>query len=225
MSNSVENLDQILNSISKFYGDAWLSLVTVLATIIGASVAIVGVIIPLIIAYLQRRQQSNQFAAMLMEKDKEIHDKIEDLKKSINSDNEKLQQMLKETLDSAYSEKEKYLLEKIENVKISSEGAIYHVQGIIYSFNERDIDSILSYISASKAYLKSDNEYNLATVCSNIKNMATPLKAADLQSRKGKQVTIELLNLIDDLKNKTKAGSIKKLGNDIEDAFFFIKNT
>ncbi len=223
MPNEIEHLDKILGNVSKFYGDAWASLVTVVATIIGASIAIVGVIIPLVIAYFQRKQQSGEFESMIRQNDSEIHSKLEDLKKIIADENDKLKRALEEKVEQVFAEKEKIFLDKIQNVRFSNDASIFHIQGLIFSFNKDPLEANFNYVKAALFYLKCKDEYNLSLVCSNISHIAEAIKTQDLKSAKGKQFTDDLRKLIKELRNKENGGSIRRIGDDLENTYSFIQ--
>ncbi|TGK77688.1 hypothetical protein EHQ31_18790 [Leptospira montravelensis] len=224
MDNTTNNIQLILETINKFYSDAWLSLVTVLATIIAASVTIVGIILPLLISYLQRRQQSAEFKTLLAEIDKKYESEIINLKNENQTIKNETEEKLKAIIEAIVSEKFSEFNDSMENEKKRQFGAMAHLQAMMNLFRNRLFDSGLDYILATELFYKGKSEYSLASSADSLVSLSKMIDKENFNSEKGLKFQKNLYSLIELLKNHEPKGLVNKLGDDLESAYFFLKN-
>ncbi|WP_244937159.1 hypothetical protein [Leptospira selangorensis] len=157
---------------------------------------------------------------MLQQKDEEIHIKLENLKQIVIEENTKILESLEEKVQKKYEEKEKELLNKIQNVQYYSRASVAHIQGLIFGFNEYEIEAATYYVNAAEYYFLNSDDYNLSIVCGNLINREKNLISLDLQNNKGKKFISDLKALLNKLKKDQNSGTARKLVHDIETAFY-----
>ncbi len=224
MKNQTDQLQMILESINNFYSDAWISLLTVLATIIAASVTIVGIIVPLLISYLQRRQQSTEFRSLLSEIDKKYEAEILNLKIENQKIKNESEDKFKEIIRGIVSDKLSEFNEGMENEKRRQFGAMAHLQAMLNLFRNNFFEAGLDYILAIELFYKGKSEYSLSSSATSLISLSKIINKDDLSSEKGLKFIEKLYSLIDLLKNNEPKGLVNKLGDDLESSYFFIKN-
>lgn len=143
---------EIINAVDQFYNSAWDKLI-IMASI---SFGIVGIIVPIIIQWYQK---------------KSLNLSEENLKIEIENQAEEMEIRLSEKFSKQIEDKIKEYEKKIDSLNASSNAKSFHLQAV-RSLEKEDYYSALSdFITASFDHLKADDYTNLQTtltvICEN----------------------------------------------------------
>lgn len=157
MNLDAQTTSEVLNRLDNIYSTAfgWLILITI------SVVTLIGVVVPMVLAYLQRRSFSDERDVI-----------IDSLNKSLNASVAKLMSEFEEAIDNRikelFCESEKRINTRIKQIEdklnkeiASSMGRIYHIQGGISEEEENFIDAAESYTWAASFYIEANEGLNL----------------------------------------------------------------
>ena len=184
----VNSLD-VLEKVDYFYNSAWNKLV-----LIGSiSFAIVGIVVPLLIQWYQKK-------VLVLSENK--------LKAEIKSETSKIEKRIKESVQTELEEKIKDYEKKIESLNASSNAKAFHLQANS-SFERGEYQSALAdYITASFDYLKADDFSNLQTtlriICDNCLQHLSSEEINDIKIFHGE----DLDKLLEELDEKDNNGTL-----------------
>lgn len=150
-SKDVQPLD-IINKVDIFYNNAW----TKLATTVTIFFLLVGVVVPLIIQWYQKRELKHSEENLKSENLVQISKALEKLKQDILDESSKALKALKEEIQNDYSEaiilltrtNDENIAAMSEKSQNFTEATLTHIQGLI-SFDKGD------FAAASYMFLKS----------------------------------------------------------------------
>lgn len=143
--NKVEKTIEIINQVNEFYNSAWDKLIIV-GTI---AFAIVGLLVPLLIQWYQKK-------SMTLNEEK--------LKNHLNDEVEKIKNALKNDMKEIFDNEIIKFETKIEKIKNSSEAGIYHIQGNGELDKKNYLEALHSFIIASSFYIDAGDYLNLQII-------------------------------------------------------------
>lgn len=156
---------ELLNQVNEFYNSAWEKLI-----IIGSiAFAIVGIIIPLIIQWYQKKQLKVSEEKL----ENKFKNEIESLKESIKED---IKDILKEEI--------KDFEKKIDKIDNASNAKLLHLQGQ-KSMASKNYDAALwNFLKSARLYSKSDEYGNLQAMLEMIESLLDKITKENLDDIK-----------------------------------------
>jgi len=156
---------ELINQINDFYNSAWEKL------LIFGSVAftIIGIIVPLLIQWYQKKTLSIRETEIKAHFEKEIQIIKEELKKDMKL---------------LLTEEIKVFEDKAMKIKNNSEGGLYHIQANNAFENNDHYEALRSYVASSMWYLEGDNYYQLRCVLEAIEECLDHVKKIDMHNIK-----------------------------------------
>lgn len=140
---------ELLEHVDNFYNSAWNKIILFTSILF----AIVGVFIPLLISWLQKRALNLKETALKNEMKILLAAEIEAAKSDLN-----------DTLNSSITKMISKLKEDVSKELNSTNGRVFHLQGNVNVNNNKFKIAIESFINAGNSYLKGENYINLNRV-------------------------------------------------------------
>jgi len=186
---------EILSKVNEFYSSAWDKLI-LFGTV---SFAIVGIFVPLIIQWYQKR------VLIINEKEFEsrVNKKIDQIKNEITDE-----------LSKKIDEKFKLFDKELEVAKQLSVAQSYHIQGNLYAQKDEFYEALKDFISASKHYSYCQDAFNLKRSLENIGFMLDRLKKTDTDNLKNVDL-VDLVKILDKIDKEQKTNVLLDFTNEI----------
>jgi hypothetical protein len=215
MQFELNKKQDIITQVNSFYDSAWAKLIIV--------ISLLGVAVPLLIQYIQRKDQK--------EKDEFMRKILTD---NFNNQLSELKNSNKTEIDRTIEDYKKMITElekKNEMIFNASEASTFFLQGLIMQGNKRFISAIESFIKAAFFLEKSNNYNRIPVTLYNLKQCFKNLQSAkDIITLNNKLSNSALNgNLEDNLRyiememsfsdletKKTVSGFIKEINFEIE---------
>lgn len=195
-SKSDDSID-LINKVDSFYNSAWDKLI-----LIGSlSFAVVGIVVPFVIQWYQKK-------TLKLSEDL--------LKKEIENQTNKVKEEIIQELNNKLEEKIKEYEMKINELNASTNAKAFHLQGNLN--NEKGLHqyALGDYITASFDYLMCDDHQNLQTVLNLIATNCLPElsieEIEDLKTMTGSDIN----SLIEELDKKNNNGGLTRIIRDIK---------
>lgn len=166
---------ELLNKVDSFYQSAWSKLL-----LVGSfSLAIIGIIVPLIIQWYQR---------------KIVIENINLLKNEMKSEFMQETEKQRITMDKLFQDKMNKIEEKIVRLKKSSSAQTLHIQGV-HEFKQKQFPSaVKDFIRAAQLYSETKDDLNLKTILEAlVESCQAGLKKEDISTLEQKGVQFEKL--------------------------------
>lgn len=155
----MENYLDIVNKIDQFYNSAWDKLIIAGSLIL----LVVGFVIPIVTQlYIRQKQRYT-----LREMEKRFR---EQMLEYITLKEKEATERINEKMDEKITEIKEYM----SQIKESSSGAIFHVQGTMFCDMGKYRDSLTSYLFACESLIKCKDWVNINRIFTTIKDRCLP---------------------------------------------------
>ena len=155
IENISDNGIDLITKVDSFYNSAWDKLIIVVTL----SFAIIGILIPFVIQWYQKKTLN-------------ISESL--LKKEIEAQTIKIKEELLAEIKEELTEKLIVFEKNIEKIKASSDGKSFHIQGNMQFKNGLIRDALGDFIAAAGFYLVGEDYLNLQTVMKSISETYIP---------------------------------------------------
>ena len=187
---------ELVEKVNAFYDSAWDRLI-IIGTV---SFAVVGIVIPLLIQWYQKRTLSLSETQLK-----------QNIKDNIKEEKEKLIEEITNSIENKFIEYE----EKIKKMEASATARAFHIQGNNNFSKNLIYNTLADYITACANYIETDNYINLQTLLNEIdKNCLPHVSTEEIEDLK---ITdgADLMYLINKIDKQDKNGSLLKYTRDI----------
>lgn len=150
---------ELLSAVNQFYDQAFNRLLVITFGII----AFIGVLVPLVVGWVQLRSLRNEKGAILGELKKEIDSERALIKESIETSVREEMRGLQLTLEARIE----LLSNDLQKTSAIAEARSFHLQGMSALASKSHIDAIEDFVRAAVEYIKGENEAN-AQRCMNL---------------------------------------------------------
>lgn len=156
---------ELLNYVNEFYNSAWEKLI-----IIGSvAFAIIGIVVPLIIQWYQKK------TLLISEKH---------LKEQFKDDIKEVKEELREEIRKILAEEILKFELKIQKLQDSSNAKLFHLQGQQRATSNKFDDALWNYTKAAHLYLKSDEYGNLTVILEMIEALLDKVTKSQIEDLK-----------------------------------------
>ena len=195
----------IVEKIHTFYENAWTKLIIVITILI----SFVGVVIPLVSQWYQKRTfklEEKEIKEGLL---KHKLDLEKEIKNSIELALVDLEQKLTKYIDSK--------MEKVTERIDASRGALFHLQGM--NRIEKDLEgAMVDFITAAEAYTKGKDEYNLSAALNLIEKTLLKFNKNNFNNKIEKRLESYLAELSKYSSNGSYIRQIEKIQENLKSA-------
>jgi hypothetical protein len=194
-SKSSDSID-LLNKVDSFYNSAWDKLI-----LIGTlSFAVVGIVVPFVIQWYQKK-------TLKLSEDL--------LKKEIENQTIKIKEEIIQELNQKLEEKINEYEEKINVLNASTNAKAFHIQGNIQIEKGFHQLALADYVTAAFDYLICDDYQNLQTVLNSIStNCIAEISIEEIEDLKT-MTGSDIFSLIEELEKKNNNGALTRIIRDI----------
>lgn len=184
---------ELLNNVNAFYETSWNKLI-IIGTV---SFAIVGIIVPLILQWYQKR-------ILQLSEDKMTNFIQSTLNKEIEKTNHLVERNIKE--------KNKEFEKRIEIMKYQSSAQIFHLQAMLSLKDQKYIAALSDLMNSAQNYFKAQDDNNLSTIIKGIDTLLSSLTKENILDEKLRGNDLgALLKTLEATKNPLLKDSVKSL--------------
>lgn len=158
----MQNSFELLNQVNEFYNSAWEKLITIGSI----AFAIVGVIVPLIIQWYQKKQ---------------LKISEEDLENKFKKEIESIKETIKAEINEILKEEVKLFEVKIKKIENSSNAKLLHLQGQKHVSSSNFKSALVDFLGSAKFYSRADEYGNLQPMLEMIENTLDKITKEDIE--------------------------------------------